>query len=504
MAVLKIISSNKTEYTVKFTPPASFKELVGGDMFSSLKMPCGGRGACGKCRVLFKGSALLPDKSEERLLGKDLEKGVRLACRLVLTGDASVNLFEEKKSDVLLEGDESGTGLPLSPMSKGLGAAVDIGTTTVATRLYCLESGELLASCGIENPQGAFGADVVSRIEKALSGSLEALHRAVVDAIYETVSLSLTRANRDISELSVIVASGNTAMSYLAANKSPESISHAPFESEDLFGGYYCSEYFKERFKDAKLYLLPCISAYIGGDITAAMLATDIDTARAPSLLIDIGTNGETVLFNGSEYFGASAAAGPAFEGAGLSCGVGAVAGAISSVTAVNGKLFAKTLGNERAVGICGSGVIDLVASLIEIGELDETGYIENDAVIDGVRFTKEDIRAVQLAKGAIYGCISALLASAGTEVSELSQVFIAGGFGNKINIKNAEIIKMLPKGMAPIASSYGNAALGGTSRFLLYKEYREKAVCLAKQVKTVELATSPVFMEEYINGMMF
>lgn len=502
MAVLKLYK-NASEYCFNFKPPASFKELVGGDMISSLKMPCGGRGVCGKCRVLFEGEALPPDEYEKKLLGADIEKGIRLGCRLVLTGDASVTLFDEAKSDVLVSGGDM-PALALSPMASGLLAAVDIGTTTIAARLYDGKSGRLLSSAGIVNPQGVFGADVISRIEKAILDKLWELHKLVTDGIYQAVSACIREAGREEDELSLIVAAGNTAMSYLAANKSPVSISRAPFESETLFGDYFETDYFKSRFKNARLYLIPCISAFIGGDVTAAMIATDIDSAASPALLVDIGTNGETVVKSGEEWYGSSAAAGPAFEGAGLSSGAHAIDGAIYSVYAANGKLFAKTVGDKKAVGICGSGVVELLWALTETGELDETGYLESDVLIDGVSFNSDDVRAVQLAKGAVYGCISALLCKAGITAKSLKSAFIAGGFGSKLDLKKAEAIKMLPKGVAAVASAVGNASLTGASRFLLFKEYREKALLLSKRVKTVELATDPVFMEEYINGMMF
>ncbi len=504
MAILKLYKDNASEYCYSFEPPASFKELVGGDMISSLKMPCGGRGVCGKCRVLFEGNALPPDESEKALLGAELSRGIRLGCRLVLTGDAKITLFSEKKSEVLVESEGEMPALSLAPIFGGVGAAVDIGTTTIAARLYDLKDGSLLASFGVLNPQGVFGADVISRIEKALSGSLESLHRLVIDGIYSAVCGCFEKAGRDISELSLIVAAGNTAMSYLAANKSPASISRAPFESDCLFGDYFESDYFKSKFESARFYLLPCISAYIGGDVTAAMIATDIDNAAYPNLLVDIGTNGETVVFDGERYFAASAAAGPAFEGAGLSCGVNAVEGAISSVFAANGKLYAKTLGNAAAIGICGSGVIELLAALIEIGEMDETGYLENDVLIDNVTFTSADVRSVQLAKGAIYGSISAILRASGLSSGDLKSAFIAGGFGTKISLKKAEEIKMLPNGIAAVARAVGNASLEGASRFMLFEEYREKAATLSKKVKTLSLASDPIFTEEYMNGMMF
>ncbi len=466
--------------------------------------PCGGRGICGKCKVKAKGSLSKPSERELSLLSKDeLKRGIRLACLTYVTGPCEIETISPKNGkDLILEKDSS-VVLPVAPAFKKLGVAVDIGTTTIAARLYDV-GGNLLSAASALNPQVRWGSDVVTRIESAINGNAEGLRKAVVGGIDKLILELAKKADTEPYNIDGAVITGNTAMLCLLAGKSVEGLSKAPFKLDYPFGKAFGAKELDLKTLDSetKVYLPPCLSPFVGADITCGIVATELYKNDETSLLVDIGTNGEMCLWRGGKLYIASTAAGPAFEGVGISHGMRAGQGAINRVFLKDGKISVNIIDSFVARGICGGGLIEGVAALLELEIIDETGYMEeNYAFSEGVELTPEDIRKIQMSKSAISAGIKTLLQAAKTE--KAYKTLLAGGFGSSLNIASAQKIGLLPSA-AENVTVVGNSALGGASMLLMNKNLTEKCNDISKEAILVELATSSVFSEHFMNDMMF
>lgn len=497
-------AAEETDVTVNGRILRAAKGTTLGELLKKegLAMPCAGMGRCGKCRVRAEGRLSEPDAVEQqKLSAKELSGNIRLACRTVILGPCQVEWETERDMEIRL-GDRASFGGG-EPLFDRLGAAVDVGTTTLAAQLYGKNG--LLAQTGLENPQKAYGADVISRVERSLAGEGEALKKAVCGGIGTLLDELAAHAGVSAEQIDTLVITGNTSMLYLLTGRSPECLSHAPFQADWLAGEWTDGKALGLPYPDARVYFPPCISAFVGADITCAMLHTGLGESAEPELLADIGTNGEIVLNQGGELFCCSTAAGPAFEGAGLSCGMPGKEGAIFRVEWKDGHLESGVIGGGPAKGICGSGVVDAVSCLLQSGWLDETGFLEEDAVLaEGVELLQEDIRKIQLAKGAISAGIRTMLHRAGLPVERLSKVLVAGGFGSSLNMKNAISIGLLPDMEKERVVICGNAALNGAADLLLDGSRRNAAEELARRTVTVALAADEYFKNSYMEGMLF
>ena len=477
---------------------AALSEIIQGEK------PCGGHGKCGKCRVLAKGALSEPTPAERRLVSEqELLRGIRLACLTQALGDCEVQtLSAAEKSQIVTD-----SVLPefaLAPLFSGYGVAVDIGTTTLVARLYSAD-GMPLAEASRLNPQSEWGADVVSRIEASLNGKADSLSKAIRSALNEM--FSEFAAVVDLQKIDAVVITGNTVMLSLLTRQSLEPFSHAPFAVERLFGEPLTADALSlsSLSPNTQIYLPPCISAFVGADITCAILATELCRKRS-SMLADIGTNGEIALWHNGKLTVCSTAAGPAFEGVGISVGMRGVAGAIDKVTLQDGKLIAHVIGDRTPTGICGSGIVDAVACLMENGDMDETGRL-NDGVAPitpEVVLLQKDIRALQLAKSAVCAGIQTLIETQKVQTSDISPLYIAGGFGSYLNKENAIKIGLLPKDFAPSICTVGNAAVSGAAMLLLDSAKKAEAQTIAENAQVLELSTNPVFSEHYMMGMLF
>ena len=476
---------------------------------AAIDMPCAGLGKCGKCLVIVKGKVSPPSTRERELLcDEQISKGVRMACMTYALGDCEViGVSDEKRGEQVALSGSLESLIPNAPMFKNYGAAVDIGTTTVALSLYG-KGGKLLAKEGVRNPQRSFGADVISRMQRACEGHSEELSLAVAGAIEHSLCKCAESAGIDPLQIDAMVIVGNTAMLSLLTKTDTSSMLTAPFTPKRLFGEYISPEElgFTLLSPDMKIYLPPCISAYIGADTVSALLACGMNKKGEPTLFCDIGTNGEMALISKGRIYCASAAAGPAFEGAGISSGSPAIDGAISSVSIVNGRLSATVIGKIEAESICGSGIIDALACLLALEELDETGALENGIVrIDGnVTVDQEDIRALQLAKSAIHAGMRTLMRTVGINAEEIEALLIAGGFGSYVNVKNASAIGLIPSALKERTQTLGNAALEGGAMLLLDSLRMEELYELVHRCEVIELTANPIFFEEYMDRMTF
>ena len=494
---------------ISLTCPAG---TVLGDLMRSHghgQMPCGGHGKCGKCRVTVTGAVSPLTEDEKRALTPDeLAAGTRLACRVTVLGDCSVTARRQGRGQIMTHGafPASMEGVAVCPSWKGYGVAMDIGTTTLAARLYGRE-GKLLSETSRLNPQSAWGADVISRMEAAMAGGAGRIAGITRRALDGMLCELAETASVEITDVGAVVITGNTVMLHLLTETDVEPLTHAPFAAERLFGELLTARELglAALSPDVPVYLPPCIAAFVGADTVTAMLASDLWESPKTALLCDIGTNGEMVLWHERRLYACSTAAGPAFEGAGISMGMSGRTGAIDRVWVKDGEIAAHVIGETAPVGLCGSGLVDALAALVDTEVLDETGYLEEPAVISApVTVTQEDVRAVQLAKSAIHAGMRTLIHTAGLECDDVATLYIAGGFGSYLDVKNAGKIGLLPEELTDRVTVLGNAALTGAAMLLLREDLRSVCEKRARETGIVELATNPVFVSEYMERMTF
>lgn len=488
MSVLTLIQ-NGCRREIPFSAPQPLQQILHTAGIAA-EHPCGGRGICGKCAVRLEGAVSEPNEAEKAA-------GTRLSCQAVLYGDGTVWLSDSAPLEQIETVSSSYTAR--APMPGEFGAAVDIGTTTIALTLCRLSDGTVLGSCACENPQRSIASDVIGRIEAALSGQLSVLQDMVLSAVQTLLTKACQAAAIPESKVESLVITGNTTMLYLLTGKDPTALSRAPFQADCLFG-------YETAVLGKAAYLPPCMDAFVGADITCAVLSSQMTSMSGTALLCDIGTNGEIALWKGQQLCVTSTAAGPAFEGAGISCGCGSIRGAIDRVWLENGTVCCHTIGQVPAVGLCGSGLIDAVAAFLKTEDIDEAGAMEVPELVlaADVRLLKRDIRAVQLAKAAIAAGIQTLLETTGTEEADISDFYICGGFGTHLDLTSAAAIGLIPAALADQARVLGNAALAGALMLLLDCGARAQAETLAASARQLNLGGNPKFNENYIDQMFF
>ena len=454
---------------------------------------CGGRGSCGKCAVKC------------RTAGTE-DYQTLLSCHTSVKADMTV-LLDAGSKDELWQ---------VSPLSQSAARTVamllDVGTTTLAAYLVDKETGETLAKASALNPQGAFGADVLSRITAFGDGKGVQMQAAVLDA----TNRLLQNFSGTCSKIDDLIVVGNPTMLHLFLGVDPTGIGSYPFTPAFTDTKYLTGT--DIGFHVPRVRLLPSISAYLGSDVSAGILACEMHKTDKTQLLMDLGTNGEIVLAHGGKLYAASTAAGPALEGANMSCGIGGVAGAIDRVWCEHGQLRFTTVGNAPTRGICGSGFIDLFALLLDEGILDETGawseecdsplfrYLEDDCfyLTPEVYLSQDDVRQFQLAKAAIAAGVEALLTHCGVSPEQVERVFLAGGLGYYMSPAKAARTGLLSPTLLARTKIVGNTALAGARLCLLDKEKQTEIDALCKETETVELSFSPVFSQAYIDNMGF
>ena len=463
-------------------PGQNLLELLRSSGYS-ISAPCGGKGSCGKCKVT------LPDGSQI------------LACATAVSSDMEIRVPEFE-----------GSGLTaFSHRAAGLqGAALDIGTTTIAAALTDA-AGNVLATQAVLNPQQVCGADVISRIAACGEGKLELQTRLVREAC--AALLQTLMAKTGVSKIDTLTLCANTTMLHIFCGEDPTSIGTAPY-----------TPVFTElrRYTGAELglpvgeaYVLPSASGYIGADVICG-IAT-LERGSGPWLLADLGTNGELALCHGGTITCASTAAGPALEGANIACGLGGVPGAICAVSWEEGSLRLRTIGDRPPAGICGSGLVDLIALLVQCGVIDETGCfddfcqhplaqrIEDDrfCLTGDIYLSQKDVRQFQLAKAAIHAGITTLCGSVGISPREINKLYIAGGLGFFLRQESALTAGLIPEGFAGKIEALGNSALAGALR-CLDDAVREESCRIAAAAQICELNNRADFTQNFVDAMSF
>ena len=376
---------------------------------------------------------------------------------------------------------------PLDPVAPGDLLAVDIGTTTVAAFLLDGKTGVQLATASLLNPQSSYGADVISRIQAAVDGSLAELQRLITDGVDALVETLCEKAGRSPADIGVVSIVGNPAMQqlFLAMQQlflgvDPKNLASVPFDPVLTETKLVAAKDYLPACGNATLLVVPDIAGYVGADTVGAVLATKLDSADDNVLLVDIGTNGEMVLRANGRMAACSTAAGPALEGAKITFGMRGAPGAIDKVWLEDGELGelrSHVIGDTEATGICGSGLIDAVASFLDLGLINKRGRIQSTKETNGQRvlylnndiyLTQNDIHEVMLAKGAIAAGVELLAKTLGIEVSDIDRVLLAGAFGSFLNADNACRIGLLPAGLEGKATAVGNAAGVGACRMAL------------------------------------
>jgi uncharacterized 2Fe-2S/4Fe-4S cluster protein (DUF4445 family) len=502
-----------------------------------LNTRCGQRGLCRGCEVELRHGSLIVDKAPVTA------PATLRACRSRLNGPITIWLPSRSRIEHRPQvGETFEIAVPyahdtlFSPMEKrDTGFAVDIGTTTVVVLLVDLTNGEVLSRAGGFNSQIRFGDNVLTRIDAARTPeTVAAMQSAVVSETLAPLLLqACERAGRSADRIAGGTIAGNTTMLHLLAGVDPTPLGIAPFTARFLTGRMLAASDIAFDVDglqaDTPIQLLPSIAAYIGADITAGALATGMIFDAAPSLLVDIGTNGEIVLQHGGALTACATAAGPAFEGCGLKCGSRAREGAVSELSLKPDpfQIIAKTIGDmplSRAAGICGSAYIDFLATARAAGLLGEAGRFLPaawNALPESHRQSDDDGRALRLcagdgpfisevdvalllqAKAAIGAGIETLLETAGIRAEEISRLYLAGGFGMHLNVPHAIACGLLPGFHADQVRVVGNTSLAGALLALIDRNTLDEMESLRQRVDVIELNLADGFEDRYVEHLM-
>lgn len=448
--------------------------------------PCGGNGSCGKCKVWIGGEEFL-------------------ACRTVIDRDMTVSLPDSEADRILTGGITQPTA---SSCKDGYYLAFDIGTTTVVGYLLDGKSGQELSCESMLNPQGVYGADVISRIRYALNGHMEELTGAIRKCVADLACNLCKKAGIHTEQITTVCIVGNPAMQQLFLGILPKNLARIPFAPVLTQAQTVSAKDYLPLCENAELMVVPNISGFVGADTLACILATGLNEQEELTLLVDIGTNGEMVLGNKHRMVACSAAAGPALEGANLQFGMRGQTGAIDHLQLKDGAFCCSVIGGGEAVGICGSGIVDAVAAALDAGLINERGRIQNEArripLTDRIYLTQEDIRQVQLAKGAIAAGIALMAAHLGVDLRDIQTVYLAGAFGTFMDSVSACKIGLLPSCLEAKITAVGNAAGSGAKMLVCDKEKLTLAQKLVKRVNFIELASVPGFQKSFARNMGF
>lgn len=475
--------------------------------------PCGGAGTCKKCMMLISDA---------------LGTSYRLACQTKVTPGCEVTLEDSSAMTISLSG--SFGPWPADGEAGTYGLAFDIGTTTVVGRLHDRATGKVLAVSGAPNPQLAFGADVISRISSCPDGGLEKMSALIGDKLVSLSRQLMRQANVEPFQVTDAVITGNTTMLHIACGLDPTPIGVSPFTPQSLFGEVADYEPLAHAgIAQGKVLFAPCIAGYVGADISCGVAACGIDAAAKPVLMLDLGTNGEMALGSASGIICCATAAGPVFEGANIKYGMPAYEGAVSKIAlGSDGEFELSVISGGEPLGICGTALFDIVALLLEVGIIDETGRILDDDELEDdvptalvrrlceqddapafriwehIVLTQKDVRCLQLAKASVCAGIETMMEEENIAAADIDRFIIAGGFGQYLNLDSAAKVGLFPAELRDRAQSVGNSAIEGASEALLSASGRSQLAHAANLMRYIELSGHATFSDLYVDEMMF
>jgi uncharacterized 2Fe-2S/4Fe-4S cluster protein (DUF4445 family) len=514
-----------------------------------LRSDCGGKGRCGKCQIKIHdpdtASLFPPSESEVKILGqKRLDAGYRLACCATLANDISLEIPASARLSASVLEKAPPLLLEKHTISKARGdgqkanysLAVDLGTTTIAVYLCDPAAGKVIASIAMRNPQAIFGDDVMSRISVISSDPdlLRRLQRMAVKTIEWGAQALIDSMKITPAHIKMMKVVGNSTMIHIFVGQNPASIGVYPYEPQFVEEKQFAADSIGFSFNPgAEVHTLPLITGFIGADTVGATVAAELEETPVGTMLVDVGTNGEIMFLGKTGLVATSCATGPAFEGATIQHGMQAVPGAINTVKIdrkkrkVSYSLIQKEPGNtQKPLGICGTGVISAVAELLRAGIISKDGAFnhetkypnlqldENDIAqfilvppeetADGraIVLTQKDVRAIQLAKGAIRTGIDLLCIEAHIDLP--GKILLAGAFGSYINPEDALTIGMLPDLPPEDIEGVGNAAGAGAILTLFDERHAKKARELSRSTRVLDLSTHPDFQDTFINALSF
>ncbi len=464
-----------------------------------VEFPCGGKGYCGGCKIkLLSGDVKDPQKHKELIYKLGLDSDYRLACISEIVEDITLEI--PQLESLILADNSVFTFTPL----EGFGIAIDVGTTTIVAQLINLSTSQVIDVQTSRNPQTRSGSDIMSRIMHGLTKEgLEELKNLIRDEAYRLITLLLEGKNVDLKK---IVLVGNSVMHHLFCGYDVKPLSMYPFETTNNESKEYSAKDLSWELKNSvQIIFARPIASFIGSDIFAGIIASGMDKTPHLTALIDLGTNGEIVVGNNEKMLCASTAAGPAFEGANIHMGMSAMSGAISSVNLADSQIDYHVIGNQEALGICGSGLIDAVAVFLQNGSLDAGGALirekEQLEIGDRVYLTQKDVREFQLAKGALAAGLQILVNKLDKSLADITRVFIAGGFGNFINLKNVTQLGMVEIDEYKI-HKLGNSALIGAKMLLFTDDYSFENTL--SKIEHLSLDADENFQDVFVDKMFF
>ncbi|MFL0194712.1 ASKHA domain-containing protein [Clostridium sp. WILCCON 0269] len=526
-----------------------------------IESPCNAVGTCGKCKVKISMEGIkniIESDGQHHVTDQEKSEGYVLACQSKVIGNIDVEVVSKdlnktlkilnhgKIFDIKIDsfikkkyekdgktyiyagervlGEEVGNTCELN-----YGIVVDIGTTTLVASLINVNTGEELDSVSSLNPQSVHAQDVLSRIKFASEEKgLHIMYSGIIEEINKMIEEVSVKSHVDKNSIYEMIFSGNTCMIHLATNVNPNSLGKYPYTPE-IRGGSYLSaaDHHLDISKIGLIYLPPIISSYVGPDITSGVLASRLQDENGTTLFVDIGTNGEMVIGKSGELTATSTAAGPAFEGMNITYGMRAAMGAVEYFNIEeDGSIEIKTINNGKPIGICGSGLLDIVGELVASGVIRKNGKFESIhsevlpetlksrliekegktvfKIAEDVFLYQKDIRQVQLAKGAVRSGIEFLMKSKGVAAEEVDKVLIAGSFGYHLRAKSLLNIGLLPKGFEGKVDFIGNTSKSGGRAFLLNKGYREEMEKLVGKIGVIELSNGEDFDKVFVKCLSF
>ncbi len=520
---------NGTEKTIQgMTGESLMSALLRGGIYISAA--CGGKGRCGKCGVrMYDGVTDAGEPDRKFFSEKQLSQGIRLACSAYPTGDCRLEILGNDEEEFEVVTDYRGAPAGKDKITEERYViAIDIGTTTLALSLVGCTDGAVCHTVTSVNHQRVYGADVISRIQAANEGKLSEESRCIRTDLCGNMCRLLAEAGTDFSKVERIAVTGNTTMEHLLMEFPCETLGVYPFDPVDistirtdfntLFGAALEEETGAASGNEPDtipVTLMPGISTYVGADIVAGLLSCGFDRSDQVNILIDLGTNGEMAIGNREKILVTSTAAGPAFEGGNISCGMGSVQGAICGVEIDGTEVRVETIGGKKPLGLCGTGVIETACELLEEEWIDETGMLDEEYFDDGfllarsadgqdILFTQKDVREIQLAKSAVRAGLETLLIRYGVTYDDIGTLYLAGGFGYKMDLMKAVGIGLLPEELLDRTVAVGNSALEGCVEYLTDGTAAERIARIIAVSEEIPLASDKDFKRFYTDYMFF